>query len=66
MARLRGIQENLSFWPNDFLVDLERKLQIEYAEVTKLEEEFGAMKARILWLVEGDRNTTFYHTSVLV
>ena len=66
LARLRGIQENLSFRPNDFLVDLERKLQIEYAEVTKLEEEFWAMKARILWLVEGDRNIAFYHTSALV
>ncbi|XP_075640276.1 uncharacterized protein LOC142612031 [Castanea sativa] len=66
LARLKGIQENLSIWPNDFLVDLERKLQIEYAEVTKLEEEFSAMKARILWLVEGDRNTAFYHTLALV
>ena len=35
-------------------------------EVTKLEEEFWALKARILWLVEGDRNTSFYHTSTLV
>ncbi|XP_023917864.2 uncharacterized protein LOC112029415 [Quercus suber] len=66
LARLRGIQENLSFRPNDFLVDLERKLRIEYVEVTKLEEEFWAMKARILWLVEGDHNIAFYHTSALV
>ena len=66
LARLRGIQENLSFRPNDFLVDLERKLRIEYVEVTKLKEEFWAMKARIRWLVEGDRNTAFYHMSALV
>ncbi|XP_075654120.1 uncharacterized protein LOC142624437 [Castanea sativa] len=54
VARLKGIQENLSIQPNNFLVDLERKLRIDYAEVIKLEEEFWAMKARILWLVEGD------------
>ncbi|KAK7855137.1 hypothetical protein CFP56_029376 [Quercus suber] len=39
---------------------------MEYAEVAKLEEEFWALKARILWLVEGDRNTSFYYTSALV
>lgn len=66
VARLKGIQENLSIRPNNFLVDLERKLQLEFAEVIKLEEEFWAMKARILWLVEGDRNTAFCHTSALV
>lgn len=40
MARLKGIQENLSIQSNNFLVDLKRKLQHEYAEVIKLEEEF--------------------------
>ena len=52
--------------PNALLVDLERKLRFEYAEVAKIKEEFWAIKARILWLVEGDRNTSFYHTSTLV
>ena len=47
-------------------MELEKKLRLEYAEVAKLKEEFWAMKARILWLVEGDRNTSFYHTSALV
>ena len=65
-VRLKGIQESLSFRPNDFLVELDRNLRLEYAEVVRLEEEFWAMKARILWLVEGDRNTAFYHTSALV
>lgn len=58
LARIKGIQENLLVRPNSFLVDLERKLRWEYVEVAKLEEEFWAMKARILWLVEGIRNTT--------
>ena len=56
----------MSLRPNAFLVDLERKLRFENAEVAKIEEEFWAMKARILWLVEADKNTSFYHTSALV
>ena len=66
LARLKEIQDCLSRRPNSFLIDLEGKLRLEYAEVAKLEEEFWAMKACILWLVEGDRNTSFYHTSTLV
>ncbi|XP_075670226.1 uncharacterized protein LOC142639994 [Castanea sativa] len=66
LARLKGIQKNLSIRPNSFLVDLEGKLRLEYAEVAKLEEEYWVMKARILLLVEGDRNTSFYHTLALV
>ena len=47
-------------------MELGRNMRLEYADVIRLEEEFWAMKARILWLVEGDRNTAFYHTSALV
>ena len=65
-ARLKGIEESLSIRPNDFLVELDRNLRLEYADVIRLEEEFWAMKAWILWLVKGDRNTAFYHTSALV
>lgn len=39
---------------------------MELNEVSKLEEEFLAMKARITWLVKGDENTSFFHTSALV
>ena len=65
-TRLKGIQESLSIRPNDFLVELDRKLRLEYAEVVRLGEEFWAMKSRILWLVKGDWNTAFYHTSAFV
>lgn len=64
--RLKVIQEKLSIRPNNFRVELEKNLQVEYAKVVRMEEEFWAMKARILWLVEGDRNTAFYHTSALI
>ena len=47
-------------------MELEKNLCVEYVEVIRMEKEFWAMKARILWLVEGDRNTAFYNTSTLV
>ena len=37
-----------------------------YFVVCRLKEDFWAMKARISRLVEGDRNTTFFHASTLV
>ena len=66
LARLRGVQIALSNNPNNFLVRLEQELRTELFEVLKLEEEYWAIKSRITWLVEGDRNITFYHTSTLV
>ena len=66
LTKLRGAQIAFSNNPNNFLSCLEQELRTELAEVSKLEEEFWATKLRITWLVEGDRNTGFYHTSALV
>ena len=66
LARLKSIQVSLAASPNTRLINLEKMLRSEFAKVAKLEEEFWAMKSRILWLVEGDRNTSFYHTAALV
>ena len=66
VARIRGIQAAFSTNPSHFLVGLERDLRLDFTEISKLEEEFWAMKSRITWLVEGDRNTSFYHSSALV
>lgn len=66
LARLKAIQESLATSLNTYLVNLEKKLRVEFSEVAKLEEEFWVMKSRILWLVEGDRNTAFYQTVALV
>ena len=30
------------------------------------EEEFWALKSRVNWMIQGDRNTSFYHVSTLV
>ena len=52
--------------PNNFLIDLEKSLWVELSEISKQEEEFWSMKARISWMVKGDKNTTFFHTLALV
>uniref|UniRef100_A0A2N9I899 Reverse transcriptase domain-containing protein n=1 Tax=Fagus sylvatica TaxID=28930 RepID=A0A2N9I899_FAGSY len=65
-ARLRGIQVSLASSPNSFLVNLEKQLRLEFLDILQLEEEFWAMKSRINWIVQGERNTNFFHTSVVV
>lgn len=46
-ARLKGIQSALADRPNNSLIELERGLRAEYAEVLRLEEEFWSMNSRI-------------------
>ena len=66
VARLRGIQCGLASAPNNFLVNLERKLRLEYLSVLQQEEEFWSVKSRYNCLIQGDRNTAFFHASTLV
>ena len=60
IARLKGVQLALSRNANAFLVGLKKDLKAELNEISKLEEEFWAMKAHITWLVEGARNNFFF------
>lgn len=52
--------------PSSFLIDLEKKLQMDLSLVLNQEEELWAMKSRINWMVQGDCNTSFYHVSTLI
>lgn len=65
-ARLRGIQSRIADGPNYYLLNLECQLRKEYAEVLQSEEEFWSVKSRYNWLIQGDRNTNFFHTSALI
>lgn len=64
-ARLNGIQVAMRIRPSQFLVELEQSLRKDYVDIHKLEEEFWVMKSRVERMVNGDRNTSFYHTSTL-
>ncbi|KAL0011105.1 hypothetical protein SO802_006213 [Lithocarpus litseifolius] len=66
MARLNGIQRTLSIRPSSFLLNLENALLKELDVVLNQEEELWALKSRVNWMIQGDRNTSFYHVSTLV
>jgi hypothetical protein len=38
---------------------LEKSLREQYLNILNLEEDFWALKSRVGWVVEGDRNTNF-------
>ena len=65
-ARLHEVQVALANRQNNILINLEKSLRAELIEISKQEEEFWNMKARLSWTVEGDRNISFFHTLALV
>ena len=65
-ARLKGIQVALANGPNSFLIRLDKQLSEEFWEVNQQEEEFWSVKSRYNWLIQGDRNTAFFHTSTMI
>lgn len=66
LARISGIQRALSVRPSVFLVNLENELLKELDQVLNQEGELWALKSRVNWMIQGDRNTNFYHVSTLV
>jgi hypothetical protein len=66
LARLNGIQCALASNPSESLSRMEKALKEDYFNVLRLEEDFWALKSKVGWVVERDRNTKFFHTSTLV
>ena len=66
-ARINGIQRAIDLDPNKaYLIDLEEKLKRELDLILDQEEEFWALRARTNWIMAGDRNTKFFHTSATI
>ena len=66
MTRLNGIQKAMVVHPSAFLLNLENDLLRDLDTVLNQEEEIWALKSRVSWMIQGDRNTAFYHVSTLV
>ncbi|KAK9683959.1 hypothetical protein RND81_10G177800 [Saponaria officinalis] len=67
LRRLEGVQKNLGVNPlNRYLRDLESSLIFELEDILSKEELFWKTRARANWLDSGDRNTTFFHQSVIL
>jgi hypothetical protein len=66
LARIGGIQRKVQTERNNrFLVRLEADLQKELAHVLKMEEVMWFQRSRARWLVDGDRNTKYYHLKTI-
>ncbi|KAL0006038.1 hypothetical protein SO802_013599 [Lithocarpus litseifolius] len=65
IARLYGVQRSLSARPSASLIELENNLHRELEIILDQERDLWALKSRINWMIQGDRNTFFYHISAL-
>ncbi|KAJ4843640.1 hypothetical protein Tsubulata_020155 [Turnera subulata] len=67
LARISGIQRlKATARAGYFLHSLEKELLVEYDRVLAQEEMLWFQKSRSQWVQNGDRNTSFFHTSTLI
>ncbi|XP_025617102.1 uncharacterized protein [Arachis hypogaea] len=66
MRRLGGIQRATDYGKNLFLERLEKHLNKKLEEILDREEMMWLQKSRENWLIEGDRNTRYFHTRTTI
>ncbi|XP_023873179.1 uncharacterized protein LOC111985766 [Quercus suber] len=65
IARIYGVQKALAAYPNNELNNLEKQLHQDLELLLDQERDLWALKSRINCMVQGDRNTSFYHVSTI-
>ncbi|GAU24370.1 hypothetical protein TSUD_390790 [Trifolium subterraneum] len=66
LARINGIQNSHNYGYSNFLENLEKQLQEQLAITLYQEECLWFQKSRSKWIVDGDRNTKYYHTKTII
>ncbi|KAK8659588.1 hypothetical protein V6N13_029787 [Hibiscus sabdariffa] len=65
MAHIRSIQKSLSSCSSRFLRNLESKLLIDLKHLLDQEELIWKQKSRFDWIIQGDRNTRYFHRKAI-
>ncbi|KAK8652462.1 hypothetical protein V6N13_126494 [Hibiscus sabdariffa] len=63
-ARIMGIDRAMFHWNSNNLSELVNQLRDELDDVLAQEESFWRKKSCAKWIVDGDRNTKYYHASI--
>ncbi|XP_039044627.1 uncharacterized protein LOC120184155 [Hibiscus syriacus] len=63
LTRIKGIDRALIFSYSDSLVDLQERLKEELDITLQQEESLWFRKARTKWVLYGDKNNKYFHTS---
>lgn len=67
LARIKGVQRALCDNPLDHpLAMLEKNLEFELLNILDQEQLLWMMKSRDNWITEGERNTSYFHKSVII
>ncbi|XP_038991401.1 uncharacterized protein LOC120114622 [Hibiscus syriacus] len=61
IARLRGLDRVLSMRDDPSLHDLENRLKKQLEQVMEYEENIWFKKSSSNWILQGDRNTSYFH-----
>lgn len=65
ITRIYGVQKALASHPSANLINLEKQLHQELDLILDRECDLWTLKSKISWMIQGDRNTSFYHVSTL-